>query len=83
MLGTNTLTNSVTSISKFGFWVLCNEKEYFIRFEDYPGFKNASVEAVFDVRFLSPTQLHWPKLDMDIEMDAIENPEAYPLSFIE
>lgn len=79
---TDTLTNSVTSISKFGFWVLCDDKEYFINFKDYPEFKNASVEAIFDVRFLSPKQLHWRTLDIDIEIDALQNPEAYPLQFV-
>ena len=81
MPGTDILTNSVTSISKFGFWILCDNKEYFINFEDYPEFKNASVDAIFDVQFLSPKQLRWQYLDIDIEIDALQNPESYPLQF--
>jgi len=30
---------------------------------------------------LSPTQLYWPDLDADIEIEALEQPEHYPLVF--
>jgi hypothetical protein len=30
---------------------------------------------------LSSTQLHWPDLDADIEMEALEQPEHYSLVF--
>ena len=81
MPGTDILINSVTSISKFGFWILCEDKEYFINFEDYPEFKKASIEAIFDVQFISPKQLRWQYLDIDIEIDALQNPESYSLQF--
>ncbi len=79
--GTNTLTNSVTAISKFGFWIICEEKEYFIAFDDYPAFKSASVENIFKMKCISPRQLSWENIDVDIEVDALERPESFPLIF--
>ena len=80
-LGIDTLTSSVTAISKFGFWVLCEDKEYFIAFNDYPAFKNAPVDKIFNLKFLSPKQLYWPDIDVDIELDALDKPESFPLIF--
>ena len=79
--GINTLTSSVTSISKFGFWVLTEDKEYFISFNDYPAFKKTAVDQIFNLKFLSPNQLHWPDIDVDIELDALEKPERFPLLY--
>jgi hypothetical protein len=30
---------------------------------------------------LGPTQFHWPEIDADIELEALEYPEHYPLLF--
>ncbi len=79
--GINTLPNSVTAISQFGFWIMCEEKEYFIAFASYPAFKNASVSSIFNIKTLSPRQLSWPDIDVDIEMDALDKPEGFPLIF--
>jgi hypothetical protein len=79
--GTNTLSNSVTAISKFGFWLICEEKEYFIAFANYPAFKNASVSSIFNIKTISTRQLSWPDIDVDIEIDALDKPEGFPLIF--
>jgi hypothetical protein len=79
--GTNISPSEVTNIEALGFWVLVEDKEYFIPFTDYPVFKGASVEQIFRMQQLSPNQLHWPDLDADIEIDALEQPEHYPLVF--
>ncbi len=79
--GTDTFNSSVTSISKCGFWLLCEDVEYFIAFNDYPAFKDASVDKIFNLKFLSPKQLHWPDIDIDIELDALVNPESFPLQY--
>jgi len=79
--GNNILVNEVTNITKFGFWVLINDKEYFVPFNDYPVFKQASVEQIINFEMLSPQQLYWKTLDCDIELSALENPQQYPLVF--
>jgi hypothetical protein len=79
--GTGISLSEVTNIEALGFWVLVDDKEYFIPFTDYPIFKGASVEQIMRMQQLSPNQLYWPDLDADIEIDALEQPEHYPLVF--
>ena len=53
-VGTNTLARTrqqteVTNISPFGLWILSNGKEYFIDYDDYSIFKNASIRQIADL----------------------------------
>lgn len=73
--------SEVTNIEPMGFWILVGNKEYFVPFDDYPVFKGASIQQIFQVQQVSPTQFHWPDLDADIEIEALEQPEHYPLVF--
>ncbi len=77
--GTDISVAEVTNVGPLGFWILTGENEYFVPFEDYPVFQTATVRQIFDMEQLSPTQLHWPGLDADIETDALDDPEKYPL----
>ncbi len=79
--GNATLGSEVTNISSIGFWVLVGDKEYFVPFADYPAFKKATVADIYAMTQLSPSQLHWENLDIDIEIDALETPENFPLIF--
>jgi hypothetical protein len=79
--GTDISLSEVTNIEPLGFWVLVEDREYFIPFAEYPVFQGASIQQIFRVEQLSPTQLHWPDLDADIEIEALEQPEHYPLVF--
>ncbi len=77
--GAATSVCEVTNISTQGFWLLVDDAEYFVPFADCPIFRKATVEQVFAVERLSPRQLHWPALDADVELDALEHPGHYPL----
>ena len=84
--GTNTLkkvddSTEVTNISPFGFWILTGDKEYFVAYKEYPVFENASIKDIVNVECDFSGNLHWPALDADIELDSLENPEAYPLTY--
>lgn len=37
------------------------------------------LEQIFQMKHIGLDQLHWPDLDMDIELDALRRPENYPL----
>jgi hypothetical protein len=71
----------VTNISAVGFWLLVNDREYFVPFADYPAFRQASVAQIYAVRQISPAQFNWPELDIDIELEALEQPDRFPLVF--
>ncbi len=70
----------VTSIQRTGFWVIVDDKEYFVDFVDYPDFKKATVAQIHSFR-RSKGGLHWDELDVDIEIEALKHPEQYPLIF--
>jgi len=57
-LGASTLEAEVTHISKHGIWLLIQEKEYSLSFENLPWFKNASVSAIQKVELLNERHLY-------------------------
>lgn len=71
----------VTNINQFGIWLLVDDREYFAPFADYPAFRAATVAQIYDVDRIAPDQLYWPDLDIDIDLNALERPETFPLSF--
>ena len=70
----------VSDISHHGIWLLLEEKEYFLSFENFPWFKNAPVSAIQNVSCLNANHLYWPDLDIDLAVEAIEHPERFPLT---
>ena len=69
----------VLNISKHGLWLLVHGREYFLSFEYFPWFENASISSVLNVELPQPHHLYWPNLDVDLEIESIESPEKYPL----
>ncbi len=74
-------SNYVTNITSIGFWILIDQTEYFIPFKEYPLFRQATIEQINAVKMLSPDQLYWESLDIDIELKALKEPHNYPLKF--
>lgn len=79
MPGTATSNAEVTNISRHGFWILLDDRELFLPFDEFPWFRRATVEAILDLERSRPHRLRWPRLDVDLHIDAIEHPERYPL----
>ena len=80
-IGTGISECKLTSINDLGFWVLINDKEYFVPFAEYPGFTESSIDQIFKIKYLPPSQLHWEELDIDIELEALSKPESFPLIY--
>ena len=72
----------ITSIEQDGFWLLTEEGEFFVPFARYPAFQKAKVEQIFNFE-QDNDAFYWSELDIDIELDALKNPEKYPLIFRE
>ncbi len=77
--GRNILAAEVTNITRHGIWLLVDERELFMPFDEFPWFKNASVNAILKLEIPGPNHLYWPILDVDLTVDSIEDPSAYPL----
>jgi Protein of unknown function (DUF2442) len=69
----------VENITPFGLWMYVKGREHFLSYEDYPYFKDKTIKAVQNVRLLHGFHLHWPELDVDLEIDNLENPQKYSL----
>ena len=79
--GASTSGAEVTHISAHGVWILVNGAEYFLAHDSYPWFKQASLAQVMHLQQPHPHHLRWPDLDVDLEMDCLRAPEAYPLVY--
>jgi hypothetical protein len=77
--GENTSTIEVTNIDNLGFWIFDGIKEHHLSFSDFPWFVDAPIKAITNIKEESSKHLYWPDLDVDLTLDMIDNPEAYPL----
>ena len=73
--------SEVMGITELGFWLLVDDKEYFVSFADYPDFTQATVRQIYNVKRIGPDAFYWEELDIDIELGALVEPEKYPLKF--
>jgi hypothetical protein len=79
MPGTGTSAAEVTNISKHGFWLLLDHEELLVPFAEFPWFKNATIDQILAVEWPSPQHLYWPELDIDLSVESIRDPAAFPL----
>lgn len=77
--GRGTSSVEVTNVAVHGVWLLVDDRELFLPYEEFPWFRNATVSQVVNVTRFGPENLHWPDLDVDLSIDSIEHPERYPL----
>jgi hypothetical protein len=77
--GKNISKVEITNISANGVWLLTEDKELFMSYEDFPWFKDATVAAIISVEEPQRGHFYWPDLDVDLTIDIIEHPERYPL----
>ncbi len=78
--GKNILKPEITNISEHGFWIFLKNKEYFLPYKQYPWFKDANISSITDVKLIHNHHLYWPKLDVDLSTEILDNPEKYPLT---
>ena len=78
-LGKSTSGAEVTNISQHGFWILLGERELFVPFNQFPWFRNATIDSILKVEMPHPDHLYWPDLDIDLAVESIEHPERFPL----
>ncbi len=79
LLGNNISEAEVTNVSKHGFWLLLGDEELFVGFSEFPWFADAPIRQLMNVELPSPHHLYWPELDVDLDVESIRNPAAFPL----
>jgi len=78
-LGRSILEVEVTNISNHGLWILTQNKELFLSYEDFPWFKNKTIDNIAKVESFDQGHLYWEDLDIDLSLEMIEHPERFPL----
>jgi hypothetical protein len=79
--GNRTSAVEVVNISIHGIWIHVLGHEYFMSHEDYPWFREATIAQIQNVKLLRGHHLHWPELDVDLELESLQFPEKYPLKY--
>jgi hypothetical protein len=79
MPGTTTLAPEVTHVSKHGFWLLLADEELLVPFDQFPWFRKGTIEQISDVQWPTADHLYWPALDVDLSVQSLRNPSAFPL----
>jgi hypothetical protein len=69
----------VTNVSRHGLWILLEGSERFLAFKHFPWFRDASIGDLVHVECRSPGHLYWPKLDVDLAVESIDDPTKFPL----
>lgn len=69
----------VANVSPQGFWLLVGSEELFVPFSSFPWFRDATVAQITNVQLLSAQHLYWPDLDIDLSVESIRDPGAFPL----
>ncbi len=81
MLGTLISLIEITQVSSQGFWLLLPTEELFLSFENFPWFKDVTIKELCEVEWPSEKHIYWPNLDIDLSIDSIRDPSAFPLQY--
>ena len=79
MLGQNTSQAEVTHISSHGIWILANNEEMFLSYQDFPWFQDVPIRQILNIQEPFTNHFYWPDLDVDLSKEIIKNPERFPL----
>jgi hypothetical protein len=69
----------VFNVSPQGFCLLLGSEELFVPFSSFPWFRGATIAQITNVELPSALHLYWPDLDIDLSVESIRDPGAFPL----
>lgn len=75
----NISTVELSNVSAHGLWLLVDDRELFLSYDQFPWFRDATIAQLSSIERPTQGHLRWPALDVDLSMDSIEHPERYPL----
>jgi hypothetical protein len=60
-------------------WLLAGDEELFLPFAQFPWFREASIDMISTVERPTRDHVYWPLLDLDLSLESVRNPAAFPL----
>ena len=79
--GKSILKAEVLNITLHGMWIMVCDQEFYLPFSQFPWFARATIEQIYELEFFHEKHLHWPALDIDIDIESLKHPAAYPLQY--
>lgn len=79
VVGKATSDVEITNIDMQGIWLLMTDKEFFLPFERFPWFRDATVGEIHNVRLEGDSELHWPDLKVRLPVTSIGTPTPIPV----
>jgi uncharacterized protein DUF2442 len=79
MPGSVTLPVEITHVSRHGFWLLLDNEELLVPFAEFPWFRQAAIDQLLNVERPTADHLYWPQLDVDLSVQSVRDPSAFPL----
>ena len=80
MPGNATLAVEITHVSRHGFWLLLDNEALLVPFADFPWFRQATIDQLLNVERPTVDHLYWPQLDVDLSVQSVRDPSAFPLT---
>ena len=81
MLESSISVPELTHVSRRGFWLLIDDEEFLLPFAEFPWFRRATIEQLSAIEGPTAEHLYWPLLDIDLAVDSVRDPSAFPLVF--
>ena len=69
---------SISSLTFINFFYSI-AKELFLPYEQFPWFKDKTINDITKVESFGEGHFYWENLDVDLSLDMIEHPERFPL----
>ena len=79
MPGQNTSQADVTHISSHGRWILANNEEMFLSYQNFPWFQDVSIRKILNIQEPFNNHFYCQMLDVDLRKEISKNPERCPL----
>jgi len=74
MPGSGTSGVELTNVSSHGLWLMIDDEELALPFEQFPWFRSATIEQLSTNERPAPDHLRWPLLDVDLTVPSIRDP---------
>ena len=78
-----TISAEVAHVSRHGLihgsGLLLADEKLLVPFDPFPWFRQSTIEQLSNVQWPTADHLYWPALDVDLSVQSIRNPAAFPL----
>lgn len=69
----------MSHISARGIWLLTENQELFLAYQEFPWFEDAKVKDILIVEQPRRGHFYWRNLDVDLTIEMIQHPSRFPL----